>query len=234
MLTARVHPGESVGSWMMKGALDFLTSTDIPEAEILRQHFVFKVIPMLNPDGVINGNYRCSLAGCDLNRRWKAPSKVLHPTIYHTKQMIHHFVKERELLIFTDFHGHSRRKNIFMYGCNVPSSPEDSRIFPFILSNICPYFIYHYSRFGNQKSKESTARMALFNELRQHPAIYTVESSFCGNDVGKFAKYHFSTENLAQTGADFCRALLVYASIPAPMSVLDGLFRNINGIYSHY
>ena len=68
VLTARVHPGESVGSWMMKGALDFLTSTDLPEAEILRQNFVFKVIPMLNPDGVIVGNYRCSLSGLDLNR----------------------------------------------------------------------------------------------------------------------------------------------------------------------
>ena len=89
VLTARVHPGESVGSWMMKGALSFLTSTDSAEAEILRQNYVFKVIPMLNPDGVINGNYRCSLAGCDLNRRWKAPSKVLHPTVYYTKQLIH-------------------------------------------------------------------------------------------------------------------------------------------------
>ena len=166
VLTARVHPGESVGSWMMKGALEFLTNTELPEAEILRQNFVFKVIPMLNPDGVINGNYRCSLAGCDLNRRWKAPSKVLHPTIYYTKQMIHNFVKEREMLMFTDFHGHSRRKNIFMYGCNVPHSPEDTRIFPFIYGNLCPFFIYNYSRFGNQKSKESTARMALFNELK--------------------------------------------------------------------
>ena len=189
---------------------------------------------MLNPDGVINGNYRCSLAGCDLNRRWKAPSRVLHPTIYHTKQMIHNFVKEREMLLFTDFHGHSRRKNIFMYGCNNPNSPEDTRIFPFILSNICPFFIYNYSRFGNQKSKESTARMALFNELRQHPAIYTVESSFCGNDVGKFAKYHFSTENLMQTGVDFCRSILIYAALQVPMPVLESLFRNINGIYGHY
>ena len=85
ILTARVHPGESVGSWMMKGALDFLVDPNSIEAEYLRQNFVFKVLPMLNPDGVINGNYRCSLAGCDLNRRWKRPSKVLHPEIYATK-----------------------------------------------------------------------------------------------------------------------------------------------------
>lgn len=85
MLSARVHPGESVGSWMLKGAIEFLTDENSEEAEILRQNYVFKIIPMMNPDGVINGNYRCSLAGCDLNRRWKAPSKCLHPTIYYTK-----------------------------------------------------------------------------------------------------------------------------------------------------
>jgi hypothetical protein len=182
IITARVHPGESVGSWMMKGCLDFLTDPNSVEAELLRQNFVFKIVPMLNPDGVINGNYRCSLAGCDLNRRWKAPSKVLHPTIYHTKQLIFNFSKERELAVFCDFHGHSRRKNIFMYGCNVPDQPADSRLFPFILSAINPFFIYSDSRFGNQKSKESTARVALFNEHRNHPCIYTMESSFCGND----------------------------------------------------
>ena len=76
--------------------------------------------------------------------------------------------------------------------------------------------------------------MALFNELRSHPAIYTVESSFQGNDVGKFAKYHFSTENLMQTGVDFCRSILVYSALTVPNSVLDGLFKNINGIYGHY
>ena len=74
-LTARMHPGEVVGSWMMNGAIEFLTSSN-PEAELLRKNLVFKIVPMLNPDGVINGNYRCSLAGCDLNRRWKTPSKV--------------------------------------------------------------------------------------------------------------------------------------------------------------
>ena len=76
LLTARIHPGEVVGSYMINGAIEFLTSSD-PEAEILRKNYIFKIIPMLNPDGVINGNYRCSLAGCDLNRQWKTPSKVL-------------------------------------------------------------------------------------------------------------------------------------------------------------
>jgi cytosolic carboxypeptidase protein 2/3 len=75
-ISARVHPGETVGSWMMQGLLDFITDPYDKEAALLREHIVFKIIPMLNPDGVVNGNYRCSLAGCDLNRRWKQPSKV--------------------------------------------------------------------------------------------------------------------------------------------------------------
>ncbi len=40
---------------------------------------------MLNVDGVINGNYRCSLAACDLNRVWTKPSKALHPAVYCIK-----------------------------------------------------------------------------------------------------------------------------------------------------
>jgi len=47
---------------MMKGLIDYLVSKT-PEARALRDNFVFKIVPILNPDGVINGNYRCSLAG---------------------------------------------------------------------------------------------------------------------------------------------------------------------------
>ncbi len=42
---------------------------------------------MLNPDGVIVGNYRCSLAGQDLNRQWRDPQKHLFPEIYETKSV---------------------------------------------------------------------------------------------------------------------------------------------------
>lgn len=72
-----------MGSWLMQGkhsthigVIEFLVDGRDKEAEILRKNVVFKVIPMLNPDGVVSGNYRCSIAGCDLNRQWLQPSKV--------------------------------------------------------------------------------------------------------------------------------------------------------------
>jgi len=53
-LSCRVHPGESNASWVMKGTIEHLLS-DSKEAVALRQTYIFKIVPMLNPDGVING-----------------------------------------------------------------------------------------------------------------------------------------------------------------------------------
>lgn len=124
VLTARVHPGETNSSWMMKGLLDYLTS-NAPDAKVvlisiklfcctemsdlictncclisiitlilvfysqlLRDAFIFKIVPMLNPDGVIVGNYRCSLAGRDLNRNYKTVLKDSFPPIWHVRNMV--------------------------------------------------------------------------------------------------------------------------------------------------
>jgi len=48
-------------------------------------------VAMLNPDGVIVGNYRCNLSGVDLNRQWIDPAKKLHPTIFNTKLVMKTF-----------------------------------------------------------------------------------------------------------------------------------------------
>lgn len=87
ILTARVHPGETNSSWMMKGFLDYILG-DSRSAQLLRDTYIFKVVPMLNPDGVIVGNYRCSLAARDLNRNYKSDLKDSFPSIWYTRTMI--------------------------------------------------------------------------------------------------------------------------------------------------
>lgn len=57
MITSRVHPGEAQSSWVVQGIIEFLLSDD-PTAVRLRQQYIFKIVPMLNQDGVIFGNYR--------------------------------------------------------------------------------------------------------------------------------------------------------------------------------
>lgn len=52
---------------MMHGFLEFLCGNS-QAATYLRKHIEFKIVPMLNPDGVVVGNYRTGLSGRDFNR----------------------------------------------------------------------------------------------------------------------------------------------------------------------
>ncbi|CAH8648481.1 unnamed protein product [Schistosoma rodhaini] len=198
ILTCRVHPGESNSSWIMKGIIEQLLSNNDRKMNELRKMFIFKIIPMLNPDGVIVGNHRCSMSGKDLNRHWINPSSLIHPTIYHTKMLMEFLTLcERSPYIFIDFHGHSRMKNIFLYGCSsieswlhpdihnpaycgINQSEDHSyRLLADILDQLSPYFSKQSCLYVVSKAKETTARIAVwrqFNVLRS----YTIEASYCG------------------------------------------------------
>ena len=91
-LSARVHPGETPSSFVFNGFLDFILRKDDPRAAALRDQYVFKMIPMLNPDGVKRGHYRSDPQGINLNRVYLDPDPLLHPTIFATKSIVmyHH------------------------------------------------------------------------------------------------------------------------------------------------
>lgn len=117
VITARVHPGETNSSYIMQGLIEYLTGND-RQARHLRNTYVFKIVPMLNPDGVVVGNYRCNLAGLDLNRQYILPNNETSPEIYAVKEMIKQTLECRKIELYCDIHGHSTMKNLFVYANN--------------------------------------------------------------------------------------------------------------------
>lgn len=82
---------------------------------------------MVNPDGVVHGHSRTNLSGRDLNRIWNDPDKKLHSEIYYLKKSIIEFSKKYPIEMYCDFHGHSKKKNAFLYGCSDSEVPYKSR-----------------------------------------------------------------------------------------------------------
>ncbi|XP_068168239.1 cytosolic carboxypeptidase 2 [Antennarius striatus] len=211
VVTARVHPGETNGSWMMEGLLDFLLG-DSEDARLLRDTFIFKVVPMLNPDGVIVGNYRCSLAGRDLNRNYKTLLRDSFPCVWHTRNMVERLVAESDVVLYCDFHGHNRKSNVFMYGCNSQGNASltpHERIFPLMMSkNASNKFSFKSCKFRVQKSKEGTGRIAMWRLGIKNS--YTMEATFGGSTLGDRKGTHFTTRDLKSIGFYFCDTLLDY------------------------
>jgi len=216
IISARVHPGETNASWMMKGVIDYLVSDKV-EAIELRRRFVFKIVPMLCPDGVINGNYRCGIAGHDMNRRWAKPHPKQHSTIFNTKLMIEDLMQDREVVLFCDLHGHSRKKNVFLFGCDsrywnrkLNSGPAPvalaERVFPMLMEENSQSFAFHKCRFKVQKSKSSTGRVVTWRQMGIHNS-YTVEASFCGPDKGDRVGMHFDIPELEKMGKCICLSI---------------------------
>ena len=87
-LSARVHPGETCSSYVIHGIIKFLLNSSDARAAALRSKYVFKLVPMLNPDGVFRGHYRTDTRGVNLNRVYMDPSPSLHPTIYAAKKLV--------------------------------------------------------------------------------------------------------------------------------------------------
>ncbi|KAM5255760.1 cytosolic carboxypeptidase 3 [Ctenodactylus gundi] len=212
ILTARVHPGETNSSWIMKGFLDYILG-DSSDAQLLRDTFVFKVVPMLNPDGVIVGNYRCSLSGRDLNRNYTSVMKESFPSVWYTRNMVRRLMEKREVILYCDLHGHSKKQNIFMYGCDGSDRSKalylQQRIFPLMLSKNCSdKFSFSSCKFNVQKSKEGTGRVVMWKMGIRNS--FTMEATFCGSTLGKKRGTHFNTKDFESMGYHFCDSLLDY------------------------
>ncbi|XP_035110576.1 cytosolic carboxypeptidase 3 isoform X4 [Callithrix jacchus] len=122
-------------------------------------------------------------------------------------------MEKREVILYCDLHGHSRKENIFMYGCDGSHRSKtfylQQRIFPLMLSKNCPdKFSFLACKFNVQKSREGTGRVVMWKMGIRNS--FTMEATFCGSTLGNKRGTHFSTKDLESMGYHFCDSLLDY------------------------
>lgn len=193
LVTSRVHPGETPASHMFNGFLDFILDDQDPRARILRDNFVFKLIPMLNPDGVHHGHYRTDLRGENLNRLYRDPDPVLHPSIFAVKELVRYI----DISFYIDLHAHCNKRGFFLFGNNLADINDqiDNVMFPKIISLNSPHFDFQACGFSAKNmtstskrdglSKDGTGRVALYQETGL-VHCYTVE---CNYSTGRILNY---------------------------------------------
>jgi hypothetical protein len=193
LLTARVHPGEIPASHVFDGFLQFLLREDDPRAKALRERFVFKLIPLINPDGVFRGHYRADTNGLNLNRCYLSATAHEHPSVHAINAVVHQLQARGELLFYVDTHGHATKRGCFLYG-NASSDPErmlNTVMYAKLVASNCRWFDFNGCVFYSERnlrnvdrhgaSKEGSGRVAVYKATGTTFA-YTLE---CNYNVGR-------------------------------------------------
>ncbi|CAG9582159.1 putative zinc carboxypeptidase [Leishmania major strain Friedlin] len=184
VLTARVHPGECPGSHLMHGCIDLLMNCTDYRAAALRHNFVFCVVPMLNPDGVVRGHSRVDSNGVDLNRMYRDPSRKRHPAPYAVRALLRSLGSR--VALFIDMHAHANKRGTFFYGNSMDWANQiENLLYAKLVSLNTPYFDFRSCNFSEAnmfavsksgKRKDSSSRVVAFTEAGIVHS-YTIETS---------------------------------------------------------
>lgn len=142
LFIALQHSGEDAGGYYAEGMINYLLSDNV-EAANIRKKFVYKFVPMMNPDGIYNGITRYNANMEDLNNIWLNEGEP-QPEVSGLQQWLNHwYANGNQLDLFIDIHNHSQfhTYNLFFFKDNATDS---------LFQNIQNYWPVrlHYSGFS--------------------------------------------------------------------------------------
>lgn len=108
VMVGRQHPPEITGSYGLRGFVPALYEQS-PLANSFREQYGIVLVPLMNPDGVVHGNWRHNMHDTDLNRDWG-------PFNQPETQLIKDYLDAldasgKNVRLFLDFH--STKRNVF-------------------------------------------------------------------------------------------------------------------------
>ncbi|CAH0376666.1 unnamed protein product [Pelagomonas calceolata] len=126
VISARVHPGETPAQFVIDGLLAAVLA-DGPVGQALREAYVWRVVPCLNPDGVARGHYRKDARGDDQNRQyWPPPSPK--PSQHPAQAALQALARSSgdRLRCLVDVHAHANKRGCFLFGNHNPLGGPDA------------------------------------------------------------------------------------------------------------
>lgn len=145
------------------------------------------------------------------------------------------FKEERDIQLYCDIHGHSRKKNAFMYGWEYGAFEYDNkaknailRLFPAFMEQKNKWFRFKDCSFKVEKSKEETARIVWFKEIGIRHS-FTLESTFYGRDRTEEdtedQDMHMNVEDFKMVGEDLAKCFVNFCPIPKYKKKINFLYR---------
>ena len=116
LILGRQHPPEVTGAFAMRGFINQLLNKNSLSDSFLKNYNIL-FVPLMNPDGVMNGYWRYNENKKDLNRDWGI---FIQPETDAVNKKLTE-LKNKKLALFIDFH--STFKNLFYISDIAEESP---------------------------------------------------------------------------------------------------------------
>lgn len=170
-IISRQHPMETPPSFTIKAMMGYLIGSGAPGGENMLRYLTFKIVPMVNVDGVAEGLSRHNLNGINLNRCWAYDTTYAgeEPEVNAVHTAIDGWIaRGNRVDLFLDMHA---APDLYDFGFKLAASYayqsywEDVNTFVHHLDDNNPYQSFARWRDQTQSYGSGLSKMAMY---RQH------------------------------------------------------------------
>ena len=172
LILGRQHPPEVTGAFAMRGFINQLLNKNSLSDSFLKNYNIL-FVPLMNPDGVMNGYWRYNENKKDLNRDWGI---FIQPeTDAVNKKLIE--LKNKKLALFIDFH--STFKNLFYISDIAEESPMKNFLEDWLLDSrkSLSDANYKYEIINSLNKDNGVSKNYIYNKYKIPSVTYEVSDN---------------------------------------------------------
>ena len=172
LILGRQHPPEVTGAFAMRGFINQLLNKNSLSDSFLKNYNIL-FVPLMNPDGVMNGYWRYNENKKDLNRDWGI---FIQPETDAVNKKLTE-LKNKKLALFIDFH--STFKNLFYISDIAEESPMKNFLEDWLLGSrkSLSEANYKYEIINSLNMDNGVSKNYIYNKYKIPSVTYEVSDN---------------------------------------------------------